>query len=585
MGVDEIGDAKLILDFGYNGADSHPIVHRQIIMAKQKGAQIICVDPRRVEAARIADIHLQLKGGTNLALVNALANVIYTEGLCDDAFIERHTKNFAELVKVIEKYTPEYAETITGVKADDIRKAARMYANAESAMILYGMGVCQFGQAVDVVKGLANLALMTGNFGKPASGIGPVRGQNNVQGACDMGALPNVYSGYQNVENMRAHKKFETLWETTLSDKPGVHLSRVPERVLEEKDPMKQLHAYYIFGEDPAQSDPDLAEIRETLEKLDFVVVQDIYMNKTAQFADAILPGTAWGEYDGVFSSCDRGFQRVRKLVEPIEGVLDDWEIICRVSSAMGYPMHYNNSEEIWEEILSLTPEFAGATYEKMEKEGCVQWPCRKRGDTDQGTPYLHKDGFFQSVDGRGNFGPAEWRPPYELENEEYPFSFATVREVGHYSVRTMTGNCRMLTALEDEPGWIQMNPDDCRELDIHEGELVKVVNKRGWCITRCLPTERVAKGATYMTYQWWVGACNELTTGKNLDPISRTPEYKYCNCRVEKMHDQEWAENYLLTEYRNLREKMGIKCVGEQKVLGVEPPCSTCKKGCDVYE
>lgn len=585
MGVHEIEDAELILNFGYNGADSHPIVQRQIIMAKQKGAKIICVDPRRVEAARISDIHLQLKGGTNLALVNALAYVIYSEGLMDEEFIAKHTRDFDTIIPIISEYTPEKAEEITGVPADEIRKAARMYANAGSAMILYGMGVCQFGQAVDVVKGLANLALMTGNFGKPASGIGPVRGQNNVQGACDMGALPNVFPGYQSVSNLKIHDKFETLWEAKLSDKVGIPLTHVPDKVLREPDPMKQIHGYYIFGEDPAQSDPDVAEVRETLEKLDFIVVQDVFMNKTAQFADAVLPATAWGEYDGVFSSCDRGFQRVRKVIEPAPGILNDWEIICRVSSAMGYPMKYNNSEEIWEEVLQLSPDFAGATYEKLDQSSTVQWPIKKRKDQDKGTTYLHKGGHFKTEDGRGRFYATQWRPPYELENEEYPFSFTTVREVGHYSVRTMTGNCRMLASLEDEPGWIQMNPEDCKRLDIKEGELVKVKNKRGWCITRCLPTERVKAGATYMTYQWWIGACNELTIGKNLDPVSNTPEFKYCNCAIEKMTDQKWAEEYLLTEYKSLRENMGIKCVGQQKTLGVNPPENKCRKGCNVYE
>ncbi len=585
MGVHEIGDAKLILNFGYNGADSHPIVQRQIIKAKQNGAEIICVDPRRIETARISDLHLQLKGGTNLALVNALANVIITEKLYDEDFVAKHTQNFDDMYSVVIKYTPEYAEEITGVSADLIRKAARMYANAESAMILYGMGVCQFGQAVDVVKGLANLMMLTGNVGKPASGIGPVRGQNNVQGACDMGALPNSFPGYQNLNWLKIHEKFETLWECKLPENPGLHLSRVPENVLTEKDPKKRIHAYYIFGEDPAQSDPDLAEVRETLEKLDLVIVQDVFMNKTATFADVVLPGTAWGEYDGVFSSCDRGFQRVRKVVEPSPDVLNDWEIICRISSAMGYPMHYSDSEEIWEEVLLLCPDFAGATYEKMEENGSVQWPCRKRSEYDAGTTYLHKGGRFETQDGRGKFWGAEWRPPFELENEEYPFSFTTVREVGHYSVRTMTGNCRMLASLEDEPGWIQMNPSDCERLGIKEGELVKVVNKRGFCITRCLPTPRVKEGATYMTYQWWIGACNELTIGKNLDPYSKTPEFKYCNCRVEKMNDQKWAENYLLTEYKKLRETMGIKCIGEQRVLGTKPPETVNRKGCDLCE
>lgn len=564
MGVHEIEDAELIFNFGYNGADSHPIVQRRIVKAKQKGATIICADPRVTEAARIADIHLQLKGGTNIVLVNAMANVIYNEGLTDENFIKNMTNDYDQFVEIIKKYTPEYAEPICKVPADLIRKAARTYAKAGTAMILYGMGVCQFGQAVDVVKALGSLALMTGNYGKPASGIGPVRGQNNVQGACDMGALPNVYPGYQNVTVPEIQAKFEKAWGVKLSNKVGIPLTHVPQRVLEEKDPAKQIHAYYIFGEDPAQSDPDVGEVRESLEKIDFVVMQDIFMNKTGEYADVILPSTAWNEHDGCYTCCDRGFQRIRKVVEPPEGVKTDWEIICEISTAMGYKMKYNNVEEIWNELIDLCPSFAGATYEKMEKLGCIQWPCRSKEMSDIGTPYLHK-GKFSNPDGKGKFYTTEWRPPKELENEEYPLSFSTVREVGHYSVRTMTGNCRTLRNLEDEPGWIQMNPADCEKLHIKHGDLVKVVNKRGWCITRCNATDRVAKGATYMTYQWWIGCCNELTIGANLDPVSNTPEYKYCNCRVEKLDDQKKAWDYVNNEYQSLRQRMGIKMVGKE--------------------
>ena len=566
MGVHEIEDAELIFNFGYNGADSHPIVQRRIVRAKQKGAKIICVDPRVTEAARIADLHLQLKGGTNIALVNAICNVIYNEGLTDDNFIKNMTNDYDAFVEVIKKYTPEYSSEICKVPADLIRQAARMYAKAGTAMILYGMGVCQFGQAVDVVKALGSLALMTGNYGKPASGIGPVRGQNNVQGACDMGALPNVYQGYQSVTNPDVQAKFEKAWGVKLSNKVGIPLTHVPERVLEEKDPAKQIHAYYIFGEDPAQSDPDVGEVREALEKIDFVVMQDIFMNKTGEYADVILPSTAWNEHDGVYSCCDRGFQRIRKVVEPPEGVKTDWEIICEISTAMGYKMKYKNTEEIWNELIDLAPSFTGATYEKLEKYGNIQWPCRSKDMSDTGTPYLHK-GKFASADGKGKFYTTDWRPPKELENDEYPLSFSTVREVGHYSVRTMTGNCRTLRNLEDEPGWIQMNPKDCEKLHIKHGDLVKVLNKRGWCITRCNATERVAPGATYMTYQWWIGCCNELTIGTNLDPVSNTPEYKYCNCRVEKLDDQKKAWDYVNTEYKNLRERMGIKMVGKEAV------------------
>lgn len=558
MGIPEIEDAGCLLCFGYNGADSHPIVARRIVRGKQKGMKIICADPRVTETARISDIHLQLKGGSNLALVNAMANVIWNEGLADKKFIDEHTKGFDEFLKVIEKYTPEYAEPITHIPAETIRRAARMYATTKPAMILYGMGVCQFTQAVDVVKGLANLALTTGNFGGPSMGIGPVRGQNNVQGACDMGALPNSYPGYQNVTVPEIREKFEKAWGVPLSDQVGCPITHVPHRILHEKEEKKRIHAYYIFGEDPAQSDPDLAEVREALDKCDFVVMQDIYMNKTGLYADVILPATAWGENEGIYTCADRGFQRVRKLIEPEGDMRPDWQIIADISTAMGYPMNYKNTEEIWNEMIDLCPSFTGATYEKIEKYGGVQWPCRDKSMEDKGTPYLHKDGIFATKDHKALFYGTDWHPPVELENDQYPMTLSTVREVGHYSVRTMTGNCRTLRNLEDEPGWVQMNTEDCEKMNLKKGELVKILSKRGYCITRCLPTDRVKPGATYMTYQWWIGACNELTTAK-LDPISNTPEYKYCACRVEKIEDQQWAERHVMELYDDIRAQMGI--------------------------
>lgn len=566
MGVPEIEDAKVLLIFGYNGADSHPIVARRILRARQKGAKIICVDPRVTETARVSHIHMQLKGGTNMALVNSMAHVILEEGLCDRDFIEKHTKGFEEFEPFLKDFTPEYGEKITHVPADTIREAARLYAKGDPSMILYGMGVCQFSQAVDVVKGLANLALMTGNFGKPGCGIGPVRGQNNVQGACDMGALPNSYPGYQNVDVPEIREKFEKAWGVPLSGKIGIPMTHVPDRVLKEKDPKKQIHAYYVFGEDPAQSDPDLAEVREALDKVDFLVVQDIFMNKTATYADVILPATSWGEHGGVYTCCDRGFQRFRKFIEPEGDLKDDWEIISLISTAMGYPMHYENTEEIWNELIDLCPSFTGATYEKLEKYNGIQWPCLSKDMEDKGTPYLHKDGKFAHPDGKGKFFCADWRPPRELENDEYPMVLSTVREVGHYSARTMTGNCRTLRNLEDEPGWGQMNVEDCIRLGVEEGELVKVLSKRGYCMTRCLPTERVPKGSIFMTYQWWIGACNNLTTSF-LDPVSNTPEYKYCACRVEKIEDQAWAEKHILDEYEEIRSQMGIQAAKKEGV------------------
>ena len=553
--IPEIEDASLLLVFGYNGADSHPIVARRIVKAKEKGAKIITVDPRVTETARISDIHLALKGGTNMILVNAFGNVLINENLYDKDFVANHTDNFEEYKKIVEPYTPEYAEKYTNIPANIIRQAMREYAKAKDSMILYGMGVCQFSQAVDVVKGLASLALLTGNLGRPNVGIGPVRGQNNVQGACDMGALPDVYPGYQKVTNSQIREKFEKAWGVTLPSEIGVKLTEVPHAILEEN----KIKAYYIFGEDPVQSDPDASEVREALDACEFVVVQDIFMNKTALHADVILPATSWGEHDGVYSCADRGFQRIRKAVEPKGDVKTDWDIICRVSTAMGYPMHYNNTKEIWDEMRSLTPSFFGATYEKIEKLGCVQWPCRSESDEDKGSMFLHKDGNFSTDNGRGKLFAAEWRPPYEIEDDQYPFSLSTVREVGHYSVRTMTGNCRTLSQLEDEPGYLQINYKDAQKLGIIDNEIIKVSSRRGSVLTRALVTDRVQQGATYMTYQWWVGACNELTIS-SLDPISKTPEYKYCAVKIEKIEDQNYAEECVKNTYKNLKIKMGIK-------------------------
>jgi formate dehydrogenase major subunit len=559
LSIPEIEDAEVIFNIGYNAAASHPIVARRIVRAKEKGAFIICADPRITETARISDMHLQLKGGTNLALTNAMAHVIITEGLEDRAFIRDHTRDFEAFKAIVMEYPPERVAPLAGLDARDIRAAARKYAGSRHSVILWGMGVTQFSQGVDVVMSLCSLAMLTGNFGRPSTGTGPVRGQNNVQGTCDMGVLPDVLPGYQAVADPKAREKFAKAWGVpSLPAGPGLQLTRVPERVVHEKDPSKRIHAYYIFGEDPAQSDPDLAELRETLGEIDFVVCQEIFMNKTTQHADAILPGTSWGEHDGVYTSSDRGFQRIRKVVEPVGDIKDDWEIICLVSTAMGYPMSYPNTEAIWNEMIDLCPKFTGATYEKMERQGSVQWPCRDKGPEDKGTMYLHEGGRFATDDGVGVFKTARYHPPAEVESGDYPLTLCTVREVGHYSARTMTGNCRALRNLEDEPGWVEMSPADCLALGIADGQLARVASRRGSVVARCRMTERVKPGAVYMTYQWWIGACNELTISR-LDPASRTPEYKYCAAKVERIEDQAAAWSEIARHYSEIRRTMGI--------------------------
>ncbi|MBX9867312.1 MAG: formate dehydrogenase subunit alpha [Burkholderiales bacterium] len=550
--IPEIENSDVIFVIGYNASESHPLVARRIVKAKAKGAKLIVADPRMTDTVTTADIWLALKGGSNMALVNALGNVLISENLYKADYVAKFTEGFAEYRANVAKYTPEYAEGITGVKADDIRKAAREYAKAKNAVILWGMGVTQFGQAVDVIKGIASLALLTGNFGRPNVGVGPVRGQNNVQGTCDMGTLPNFFPGYQYVYDDEVRAKFEKAWQVKLSNKIGYHLTEVPHLVLHED----KIKAYYIFGEDPAQSDPHAAEIRETLEKIDFVIVQDIFMNKTALYADVILPATSWGEHDGVYSSADRGFQRIRKAIEPTGNVKPDWQIICEIATAMGYPMHYANTEEIWDEMRSLTPTFAGASYAKMEQHGMIQWPCPT--EDHPGTPYLYKDNIFLMPNQKGKLFACEWRAPVEATDAEYPLSLSTVREVGHYSARTMTGNCRALAKLADEPGFVQINPVDADARGIKDGELVQVISRRGQVISRAKVTERALKGATYMTYQWWIGHCNELT-GDGLDPIAKTPEFKYCAIQLAKIDDQVAAEQHLNAEYLQLRKSMRV--------------------------
>ena len=548
--IPEIEDTKCVFIFGYNAADSHPIVARRIVNAKQKGAKIVVVDPRMTESARIADLWLSLRNGTNMVLVNAFGNVLIEEGLYNKEYVANHTEGFEEYRAFVSRYTPEYAEKITGLPAANIREAMRIYAAAPSAFILYGMGVAHYGQAVDVVKGLSGLALLTGNYGRPHVGIGPVRGQNNVQGACDQGALPNVFPGYQPVTDEKIRAKFEKAWGVAqLPARAGCMLTDVPHLVKEGK-----LKAFYIFGEDLVQSECDAASVREALKGLEFVIVQDIFMNKTALHADVIFPATSWGEHEGTYTSADRGFQRFRKAVPPKGDVKPDWEIISMMATAMGYPMKYDNAEEIWNEMRALCPSFAGVSYERLEKLGTLQWPCP--AEDHPGTPYLYKDNQFNTPSCKGQLFAAEWRPPFEQPDGEYPFVLSTVREVGHYSARTMTGNCAALQVLADEPGYLQISGKDAESLGIRDQELVWVSSRRGKVISRASVTDRVNAGVVYMTYQWWVGACNELTI-HHLDPVSKTPEYKYCAVSVKRIEDQNWAELHVQEEYSRWKAQM----------------------------
>lgn len=550
--IGDIENSKCLLIFGYNSADSHPIVARRVVKAHQKGAKIIVCDPRRIEAARIADQHLQLNNGSNMALVNAFGHVLLEEKLYDPNYVERFTEGLEAYRDIVKDYAPEAVEHLTGVPAADVRQAMRTFAAAPSATIMWGMGVTQFGQAVDVVRGLAGLALLTGNLGRENVGVGPVRGQNNVQGACDMGVLPNMFPGYQNVTDPDVRAKFAAAWgipAAQMDDKIGTRITEVPHLALEGK-----VKAYYIMGEDPLQTEADLSLVRRGIEALDFLVVQDIFMTKTAEVADVLLPATSWGEHGGVFTCADRGFQRFEKAIEPKGNVKRDWEIISLIASEMGYPMHYEDNQQIWDEMRSLCPLFYGVTYEKMGELGHIQWPCPTLEHP--GTPYLYQNNHFDTPTGKGKLFATQWRAPAEVPDDAYPLVLCTVREVGHYSCRSMTGNCAALQSLADEPGRVQMNPHDADRQGIKDNDLVWVISRRGKVISRADISERINQGSIYMTYQWWIGACNELTQD-NLDPISKTPETKYCAAKVEVIEDQRWAESFASTAYNDMKARL----------------------------
>ncbi|WP_248464130.1 formate dehydrogenase subunit alpha [Pectobacterium versatile] len=550
--IGDIENSKCLLIFGYNSADSHPIVARRVVKARQNGAKIIVCDPRRIEAARIADQHLQLNNGCNMALVNAFGYVLLEERLYNQNYVDRFTEGLEAYRDIVKDYAPEAVEHLTGVPAAEVRQAMRTFAAAPSATIMWGMGVTQFGQAVDVVRGLAGLALLTGNLGRENVGVGPVRGQNNVQGACDMGVLPNMFPGYQSVTDPDTRAKFAAAWgisPTVMDDQIGTRITEVPHLALEGK-----IKAYYIMGEDPLQTEADLGLVRKGIEALDLLVVQDIFMTKTAEVADVLLPATSWGEHGGVFTCADRGFQRFEKAIEPKGDVKRDWEIISLIASAMGYPMHYEDNQQIWDEMRSLCPLFYGVTYEKMGELGHIQWPCPTLEHS--GTPYLYQGNHFDTPSGKGKLFATQWRAPAEVPDEKYPLVLCTVREVGHYSCRSMTGNCAALQALADEPGCVQMNPEDANQLGIKDKELVWVSSRRGKVISRADVSERINRGTIYMTYQWWIGACNELTQD-NLDPISKTPETKYCAAKVDVIDDQRWAENFVINSYSDMKARL----------------------------
>lgn len=521
--IDETALAEVILVAGSNTTEQHPQVGAKIIEAVERGAKLIVVDPRRIPLAEFAAVYLQPKAGTNVAWLNGLAHVIIREGLYDRQFVSERTEQFAELAKMVDRYTPEYVEAITGIPAADLISAARLYAGADTAMLFYCMGITQFTSGVDNVRCCANLAMLTGNLGKPGTGVNPLRGQNNVQGACDMGALPNVFSGYQKVDDPKIRQKFEQAWQIKLPAKPGLTLTEMLHKAEEGT-----LKALYVMGENPLVSDPDLKHARKALEKLDLLVVQDIFLTETAAVARYVLPGACFAEKEGTFTNTERRVQRVRQAVQPKGQAMEDWRIITALAAKMGYLMGYDTPGEIMEEIAALTPSYRGISYRRLEEEGGLQWPCPT--PEHPGTPYLHR-GTFPC--GPGKFHPVEFRNPAEVPDPEYPFILSTGRTAYHFHTATMTRRTTV-SQREHPDAFVEINPEDARELEIRDGWPVEVSTTRGTVVCRAHLTDTIPRGTVFMPFHFAESAANQLTNSA-VDPIAKIPEYKVCACRVRR--------------------------------------------------
>jgi formate dehydrogenase alpha subunit len=522
--IDEIRRADCIFVIGSNTTEAHPVIGLAIKEAVVKnGAQLIVADPRGIDLVRFAAVHLAQKPGSDVALVNAMMNVIVSEKLHNESFVQERTENFAALAETIADCTPEKAEAITTVPAEAIRQAARLYATARAASIIYSMGITQHTTGTDNVLTLANLAMLTGNVGKESTGVNPLRGQNNVQGACDMGALPNVYPGYQSVEDAQIRARFEQAWNVRLPDKKGLTVVEMMHAV--EHDRLKAL---YIMGENPALSDPNLNRTRKAIEKVAFLVVQDIFMTETAEYADVVLPSACFAEKDGTFTNTERRVQRVRRAVAAPGRARQDWEILCDLATRMGYPMAYGSASQIMDEIASVTPSYGGVSFERLETTG-LQWPCPDRQHP--GTKYLHVGRFSR---GKGKFHAVPFRNPAEVPGPGFPFVLSTGRLLYQFHTGTMTRKSRAIHQVSPT-GYVEVHVEDAQRLGIADGQMVEVTTSRGKVATPARVTTNIEKGWLFMPFHFREGPANALTHDA-LDPVAKIPEYKVCAAQIRAL-------------------------------------------------
>jgi formate dehydrogenase alpha subunit len=522
--IEDIEKSNVILISGSNTTENHPVLSSFVKRAVTfKGAKLIVIDPRKIPITRFATIWLRPNLGTDVAYLNGMMNIIIKEHGYDEAYVKSRTVGLDDLKKTVEKYTPEYVEEVTGIPRDQLIEAARLYAQAPAASILYAMGITQHTTGTDNVKALANLAMLCGNVGVEGGGVNPLRGQNNVQGACDMGALPNVYTGYQPVVDLAVRDRMAKAWGVEkLPETPGMTVTDMMERAHDGK-----MKALYIIGENPMVSDPDLNHAKKSLENLDFLVVQDIFLTETAQMADVVLPSACFAEKDGTFVNTERKVQRIRKAVEAPGEAREDWKIIADLSDRMGHPMSYGTSKNIMEEIADVTPSYCGINYGRLENEG-IHWPCP--GTDHPGTPCLHMDEF---TCGLGVFHAIDYIPPAELPDEEYPLYLTTGRVLYQFHTGTMTMKSSGLNELAPEC-FVEISAPDASAYEIVDGDSLKIASRRGEIEAKAKLSEKAVKGTIFIPFHYAAAAANKLTNTA-LDPTAKIPEFKVCAVRIEK--------------------------------------------------
>jgi len=518
---EDVEQSDVIFVIGSNTSEQHPLIARRIIKAANAGAKLIDADPREIPLCEYATVYLQHRPGTDVALLNAMMNVIITEGLNDEKFINERTEGFESLKETVLMYTPEKASVITGVPEEKIVEAARLFGKAASASIFFSMGITQHTTGVDNVKSCANLAMLTGNMGRPGTGVNPLRGQNNVQGACDMAALPDYLPGYQSPQNGDVRERFREVWGVEPPMETGLTLTEMVNHCGE------RIKAIFVMGENPMLSDPDLNHAEEQLRSLDFLSVSDIFMSETAELADVVLPACSFAEKDGTYTATDRRVQRVRKAVEPIGDSKPDWWIIQELSRRMGYDMSYGSPLEIMDEVALVAPIYGGVSFSRLESED-LRWPCRDAGHP--GTRILHQGRFSR---GRGVFHAVEYRPPAEEPDDDYPYTLTTGRLLFHWHTGTMTRRSETLTDQVNE-AYMEINPVDAEALGIEEEDTVRVSSRRGSIELKADVTPRIRPGTVFIPFHYAEAAANRLTNNA-LDPDAKIPEYKVCAVKIEK--------------------------------------------------